>query len=240
MTQKRKVLVLSLTTTLILMILTACGEPAAISVPFYIINRTDVTITSLTLNVTGRGLPNPIQVNDSPIAAGETQEFVVSVPEKQAKKSDWVAYALTELGDDYSNPFEFGELINEDRSIKGFYVEWFDYPEKEHGGHYGVGVSSHELELGAEPAWWGEYECEDALLGIVNYDGAGFQFLFMGAAGSEYDGFAAIISDDGFMAEYGDLLFTLSSDSESITVELAPGGGEGSPYEAYCGEYYRY
>lgn len=220
-----------LLTTLVVTLLAACGEPTYVSKSFYIYNDTDVAMTSFTLDVEGKGLSEPIQLLDSQLAVGGIQEVTVSLPEKQVKRADWIASAVTERGEEHSRPFEFGGLVSDgvDR-VKGFHVTWYE------SGYYGAGVMGQSLEeFTAEADWWGDYECENvASLGIVNYEGDTFWFMFTATDGTEYGNTALA---DGFTAEYEDLVFRLSPDSKTVIVELGMEGAEDRPYAIYCGEY---
>lgn len=128
----------------LLSLMTACGSSrVSMSKSLYVINETDVTLVSLLLTAENPSLDEPIEVLDGALAPGDIQEVVISLPEKQAKKSEWTVLPITEEGESNSRPFTFGELNpHADTPLQGFYVQWFEG----NGGHYGAGVTSAPLE----------------------------------------------------------------------------------------------
>ncbi len=138
----------SITTILSIAVLitltTACGESnVSMSTSLFVGNNTDVTLESLKLTPENPSLSEPVEVLDSPLAPGAARLVSISLPEKQAKKSEWTVLPVTEEGKSQSRPFTFGELNpHADHPVRGFYVEWFDRDD----GHYGAGVSKASLE----------------------------------------------------------------------------------------------
>lgn len=92
----------------------------------------------------------------------------------------------------------------------------------------------------AEAAWWGEYRSEKAGLGIVNYTGHSFHFQLTAYSGEKLDGVAAILEEHAFTAEYMDLLFTLSMDSQTVTVTQTENREDQAQRAALTGTYLRY
>ena len=80
------------------------------------------------------------------------------------------------------------------------------------------------IEDAVVPEWWGEYRCDDTnfSIGITNFNGQSFWFGFYNMRNGElfYDGTAGVYSDDGLMAEYGEISFALSEDFEAIDVSV--------------------
>lgn len=140
---KKGLMILLITGALVLC--SACGGArVSMSKSLYVVNETGVTLTSLTLDVEGKPLEEPIEILDGPLEAGGTLETVISLPEKQAKKGDWTVFAVTEDGAEASQPFTVGDMNpHGDNPVQGFYVRWF---EEGSGGHYSAGVSFQSLE----------------------------------------------------------------------------------------------
>ena len=74
------------------------------------------------------------------------------------------------------------------------------------------------------PLWWGEYKCDDTnfSIGITNFNGRSFLFSFYNLRNGElfYDGAAGVYSDDGLMAEYGEISFALKEDFGGIDISV--------------------
>jgi hypothetical protein len=114
------------------------GKRASISKSLWVSNETDVTLNSLILDVDGKPLDEPIEILDSPLAAGDIRECFISLPEKQAKNAEWTVIPATEDEDAKNEPLHIDDMNpHGDNPVKGFYVKWFDRG----GGHYSTGVS---------------------------------------------------------------------------------------------------
>lgn len=102
-----------------------------------------------------------------------------------------------------------------------------------HTGEHG------DINDGNIPEWWGEYKCDDMnfSIGITNFNGQSFLFGFYNLRNGElfYDGTAGVYSDDGLMAEYGEISFTLSEDFEVIDIYVP----ESSEWSHLSGRYER-
>ena len=70
-------------------------------------------------------------------------------------------------------------------------------------------------------SWWGSYinEQENKTISISNYTGTTLLFTITTMAGESIDG-AAPVSGDHKTAEYMDLIFSISEDSDTITVSI--------------------
>jgi len=77
----------------------------------------------------------------------------------------------------------------------------------------------------ADASWWGTYDSGLWKLGIVNYNGTSFRFVFYseGDAGEVYDGVAAVNPDDIFNAYYENTTFELTADSNQIAITFENG-----------------
>lgn len=340
----------------------AVPSRVTMSKSLYVVNQTDSVVTSLTLDVEGTPLAEPIEILDGPLEPGGVTEVFFSMPEKQAKTGEWIALAVTEMGTEYSKPFTIGDMNpHGENPLKTFYVKWFDTGA---GGHFSVGASFSEPEepasvnplaldipFEADPAiigdppegslsvfeaqaqlaallagieefsfweegmfylyqgiedgpdglehyhiylgqddgseggraitysylvsydgtvyqqdmdgawwfiggtmpsdppeiddddrdanWWGEYASASGALGIANYNGQSFSFLFLSDEGEEFEGTAAVLDHNSFNAEYMDLFFVLSDDCETITVSQSEQREDSDLRTIYLGEYTR-
>ncbi|MDR0549159.1 MAG: hypothetical protein LBI10_07100 [Deltaproteobacteria bacterium] len=99
-------------------------------------------------------------------------------------------------------------------------------------------------ETKAEYNWWGAYNNQKNIkLGIGNYNNNqsgefSFSFFFEGVNGEEFDGTAAV-NDDQKTAEYMDLVFTISDDSQNIVVTQPNPAADGSERQIFLGAYTR-
>lgn len=99
--------------------------------------------------------------------------------------------------------------------------------------------NSKTNEEPSDAAWWGEYSFDTAYLGIGNYNGHSFQFFFNIDNGETFEGVAAVYEDNVFQAEYMDLIFTLSNDSEIVTITQGENREDKEERAVFVGTYQR-
>ncbi len=87
--------------------------------------------------------------------------------------------------------------------------------------------------------WWGTYRSNEVILGVTGYNGKNFVFTFETNNGEKFDGIAAVYEDNKFIAEYMDIIFELSQDSELIIAKQIGNGNDKKEHEIFAGEYYR-
>lgn len=212
---------------IVLSLFSACGEKRkGMSKALYIINDTDVTVTSLLLDVEKKPLDVPIELLDYSLVPGSYQEVIISLPEKQAKNGEWTALAITEEGAEHSKPFAVGDMNpHGDRPVQGFYVTWFGDGSQ---GHYSVGASFLKLEEFLQSHF---NENSDTVADQTSDNEA--------AEDNDLDAYATLITGERFIVNgnpnHGNIVFF---ENHTVYFETVGGDVEGVYYildeEIYC------
>jgi len=134
----------------------------------------------------------------------------------------------------FSNPWEMAEYglpeLPANQSYEGstFFIN--------HAGGRG-GMFDSDPGGAVEHEWWGQYTGDGFSLGITNFDGTSFWFTFYNLRNGEsfFDGVAAVIPGNSYVAEYENMLFNISHDYSSIYVNIM---GQ-SEWEHLIGHYHR-
>ena len=100
--------------------------------------------------------------------------------------------------------------------------------------NFSGGVDPHDADF---PNWWGLYMGDGFSVAITNFDGTSFNFAFSNLRNGEYffEGVAALDLDDSSMAQYMDIGFYISEDSNAIDFLAS----EDSEWEHLRGQYTR-
>lgn len=177
---------------------------------------------------------------------------VVSVEEQALWETQGLFYIYRGIETDQdSTEFYRIDLCVKDESVDEYEVlrSYLASPEgafyrQSAGGEWEL-IGSDALEKTPEQtdvsdaAWWGEYQSDTATLGISNYRGQSFRFKFQADDGAEFDGVAAVYEDNPFQAEYMDLVFELSKDTQMVMVMQIEDREDKAERSEFVGKYNR-